>query len=96
MIFVGQDLHVRNSMLYATDEQGRPLLRCRCANREPEMTAFWEPLPQKVGGEIQPTRVILEATTNARAGQRLITRTGQAKPPDSRCRPMWLTPARSG
>ena len=78
MIFVGQDLHVRNSMLYATDSEGRLLMRCRCENRPAEMAGFWETLLRKAGGEVQPVRVILEATTNARAGQRLIARTGQA------------------
>ena len=71
MIFVGQDLHVRNSMFYATDAEGRMLMQRRCANRPAEMAGFWETLLRKVGGEIQPVRVVLEATTNARAGQRL-------------------------
>jgi len=78
MIFVGQDLHVRNSMLYATDAEGRMLLQRRCANRPAEMAGFWEALLKKTGGEIQPVRVVLEATTNARAGQRLIVTSGAA------------------
>jgi len=65
-------------MLYATDQAGQLLMRCRCSNRELEMAAFWEALLQAAGGEVQPVRVVLEATTNARAGQRLIERTGQA------------------
>jgi transposase len=42
------------------------------------MQAFWNKLMNKLGGEIQPIRVVLEATTNARAGQQLVTRTARA------------------
>lgn len=78
MIFVGQDLHVRNSMFYATDAEGRMLMQRRCANQAAEMANFWETLLKKTGGEIQPVRVVLEATTNARAGQRLMIDSGAA------------------
>lgn len=72
MIVVGQDLHVRNSMLYATDEHGEVFVKGRYANRVEDMTAFWEHLLRAVGGEVQPIRVVLEATTNSRAGRQLM------------------------
>jgi transposase len=78
MIFVGQDLHVRNSMLYATDEEGRVLVRCRCSNTGGAMTQFWEDLLGEGGGEVQPIRVVLEATTNARAARRLVVQTAES------------------
>lgn len=78
MIFVGQDLHVRNSMFYAADAEGRMLMQRRCANRPAEMVAFWETLLEKIGGEVQPVRAVLEASTNARAGQRLMIDSGAA------------------
>ena len=77
MIFVGQDLHVRNSMLYATDQQGRLLARGRYPNTERAMTTFWEDVLEAVGGRVQPIRVALEATTNARAGRSLMLRTAE-------------------
>lgn len=72
MIVVGQDLHVRNSMLFATDEDGKLLDRRRCPNRPEDMVAFWERVLTAAGGELQPVRVVLEATTNTRAGRQLM------------------------
>ena len=39
------------------------------------MTTFWEDVLEAVGGRVQPIRVALEATTNARAGRSLMMRT---------------------
>lgn len=57
MVLVGQDLHVRNSMLYATDEKGRLLVRCRGPKRKPEVAAFWKAPVQATEGRVQPVPV---------------------------------------
>jgi transposase len=67
MIVVGQDVHVRNSFFHATDDAGRRLGAGRYGNTPAELTAFFAGLLERVGGEVQPLRVVLESTTNARA-----------------------------
>lgn len=72
MIFVGMDVHVRNSFFHATDETGRRLGHRRCSNEPGELAAFCRELVAKNKGECAPTRVVLESTTNSRAMQRMI------------------------
>lgn len=71
MIFVGADVHVRNSYLYATDLEGRQLAHGRRGNQLAEIVAFCEDLLRATGGEVQPIRFVLESTTNSRVIQRL-------------------------
>ena len=59
MIFVGMDVHVRNSFLYATDGEGRRLAQGRRANRKEDLTGFCNQLLAAVGGLLQPMRVVL-------------------------------------
>ena len=70
MIFVGSDVHVRNSYFYATDVAGRRLAHGRVANDAAELRSFCERLLEEVDGEVQPIRFVLESTTNSRAVQR--------------------------
>ena len=76
MIVVGMDVHVRNSFLHATDQQGHLLARGRSANSPNALAAFWTAVLDAAGGELQPARVVLEATTNSRALQRMISQAG--------------------
>jgi transposase len=69
------DAHVRNSFLYASDEQGGRARRTRIANT-PEAFSNWRnELLRSGDGEVQPVRVVLESTTNSRALARLVERT---------------------
>lgn len=77
MIFVGMDVHVRNSFLYATDDQGRRLAHGRRGNTAVELADFFDELLGAVGGCQQPLRAVLESTTNSRAIQHLIRQVGQ-------------------
>ena len=61
MIFVGMDVHVRNSYLSVSDKSGRRLKRGQVGNTLAEIAEFLGPF------ETQPMRVSLENTTNARA-----------------------------
>lgn len=72
MIFVGADVHVRNSYLYATDFGGQRLAHGRVANSLAELRGFCEELVREVGGEVQPLRFVLESTTNSRPVQRML------------------------
>lgn len=77
MIFVGADVHVRNSFLYATDAAGQLLRRGRCHNTPDELAAFWSAVLSRNAGELQPARVVLEATTNSRAIRQMIRRAAE-------------------
>ncbi len=70
MIFVGMDVHVRNSYLSVTDEAGRRLRQGRVGNTLGELAEFLAPF------EGQPIEVSLENTTNARAIHRLLASYG--------------------
>jgi transposase len=70
MIFVGADVHVRNSYLYATDGSGVRLWHGRVANTVTALAEFCEGLMAAVEGELQPVRFVLESTTNSRPVQR--------------------------
>jgi transposase len=72
MIFVGADVHVRNSYLYATNFEGKRLIHGRVPNSLAELCGFCEELMREVGGEVQPVRFVLESTTNSRPVQRLL------------------------
>jgi len=72
MIFVGADVHVRNSYFHATDEDGGRLAHGRVANTPLDLQAFCERVLKQVGGELQPIRFALESTTNSRAVQKLL------------------------
>lgn len=60
MIFVGMDVHVRNSYLIATDEKGQVLKKGRVSNDRESLAGFLDDL----GAESM--RVCLESTTNSR------------------------------
>jgi len=77
MIFVGADVHVRNSYFYATDLEGRRLAHGRRGNELGEIVAFCGELLRATGGEVQPVRFVLESTTNSRAIQRLLRQAGE-------------------
>lgn len=66
MIFIGMDVHVRNSFLHITDEGGQLLKRGRCANTPSDFAAFLAPLGAESG------YATLESTTNSRAIARMI------------------------
>lgn len=78
MIFVGADVHVRNSYLYATDFDGKRLVHGRVSNSPAELRLFCEELMSEVGGEVQPVRFVLESTTNSRPVQRLLQQAASA------------------
>jgi len=61
MIFVGADVHVRNSYLCVKDKNGRILKKGRIGNTLGEIAAFMGSF------EPEPLRVSLESTTNSRA-----------------------------
>lgn len=66
MVFVGADVHVRNSYLYATDEQGRRLLHGRVLNVREELSRFCQMVVERRAGATAPIRFVLESTTNSR------------------------------
>lgn len=78
MIFVGSDVHVRNSYFYATDVDGRRLGHGRVANDPVELRSFCTRLLEEVDGEVQPIRFVLESTTNSRAVQRQLQQAASA------------------
>jgi transposase len=78
MIFVGADVHVRNSYFYATDECGRRLAHGRRANASEAVRAFCEELLRQVDGELQTVSFALESTTNSRAAARLFEQAARA------------------
>jgi transposase len=69
VIYVGMDLHVRNSYLHITDADGQVLKRGRVGNS-------WLELGQVLGQFAGPMRVCLENTTNSRAIKHLLERLG--------------------
>jgi len=78
MIFVGCDVHVRNTCFYATDFDGKRLAHGRVANTADELRRFCERLMSAVGGEVQPVRFVLESTTNSRPVQRQLQQAAAA------------------
>lgn len=60
-LFVGMDVHVRNSYLHVSDADGKTVKRGRVGNSLGEIAQFLAPL------ERRPMRVVLESTTNTRA-----------------------------
>jgi transposase len=60
-LFIGMDVHVRNSYLSVSDAAGRTVKRGRVGNTLGELAEFLGPLEQR------PMRVVLESTTNTRA-----------------------------
>jgi len=74
MIVVGADVHVRNSFLHATDENGRPLVKGRFANLAGDLTRFCADARAAVDGDEHAIRFALESTTNSRAMQRMLHR----------------------
>ena len=79
MIVVGMDVHVRNSFLHASDQNGRRLVHGRCANTPAALAAFCDRVLEVVEGELHPVRVVLESTTNSRAMQRLMRQAWQPR-----------------
>jgi transposase len=84
MIFVGMDVHVRNSFLHATDAEGQRLAHGRRANTAVDLGEFCDRILAAVGGRLQPMRVVLESTTNSRAIQQMVCRAGQEAGFDTR------------
>lgn len=76
MLFVGADVHVRNTYFYATDRDGHRLAHGRRANTLADLVAFCESVLRAAGGELQPVRFAMESTTNSRAIQHLIRQAG--------------------
>ena len=60
-LFIGMDVHVRNSYLWVSDAAGNTVKRGRVGNTLGEIAQFLGPL------EARPMRVVLESTTNTRA-----------------------------
>lgn len=60
-LFIGMDVHVRNSYLSVSDADGHLVKRGRVGNTLGEIAEFLGPL------EDRPMRVVLESTTNTRA-----------------------------
>lgn len=79
MIVVGMDVHVRNSFLHVTDENGRRLAHGRCPNTLDGLAAICDQTLRAVGGELQPVHAVLESTTNSRAVQRLVRQAWRSK-----------------
>jgi len=77
MIHVGTDVHVRNSVLNAKDQNGQVLARGRYGNTMLELGAFFAPLERRARTTGERIRVVMESTTNARAIQRLLTQYGR-------------------
>lgn len=71
MVFVGMDVHVRNSYLCATDAAGQVLRRGRVGNTLLEVARFLGAL------EKEPMLVSLESTTNSRAICHLLQQYGR-------------------
>lgn len=72
MIYVGMDVHVRNSYLHVTDAEGQVLKRGRCGNTLMDVARFLSSVELKALATADPMCVALENTTNARAIQRLL------------------------
>ena len=77
MIHVGADVHIRNSVLNAKDQNGQVLARGRAGNTMLELGAFFAPLERRAKARGEAVRVVMESTGNSRAIQRLLTRYGQ-------------------
>jgi len=78
MIHVGADVHVRNSYYEATDAEGQAINRGRCGNTLLETGQFFAPLERRAKATGESVHVVLEATTNSRAMQRLLEGYGRA------------------
>jgi len=72
MIFIGLDVHVRNSYLHVSDASGQRLARGRVGNTLAQFAEFLGPFETQ-----QPMVASLESTTNSRAVHRLLERYGQ-------------------
>jgi transposase len=77
MIHVGADVHIRNSVLNAKDEDGQVLARGRCGNTMDELSGFFAPLERLAKATGESIRVVMESTSNSRAIQRLLTQYGR-------------------
>ncbi len=77
MIHVGADVHIRNSVLNAKDEDGQVLARGRCGNTMLELSGFFAPLERRAKATGESIRVVMESTSNSRAIQRLLTHYGR-------------------
>ena len=71
MKYIGMDVHIRNSYLHITDENGQVFDQGRCGNTFLELREYLEDL------EGQSVRVCMESTTNSRAIQQLVLRCGR-------------------
>ena len=64
MIHVGADVHVRNSVLNAKDQNGQVLARGRCGNTMLELGALFAPLERRARSTGETIRVVMESTTS--------------------------------
>jgi transposase len=65
-LFIGMDVHVRNSYLHVSDAEGKTVKRGRVGNCLGELAQFLAPL------EPRAMRVVVESTTNTRAVCKLL------------------------
>jgi len=77
MIHVGADVHLRNSVLNAKDQDGQVLARGRAGNTMLELGRFFAPLERRAKATGEAIRVVMESTGNSRAIQRLLTQYGR-------------------
>lgn len=77
MIHVGADVHIRNSVLNAKDQDGQVLARGRAGNTMLDLGTFFAPLERRAQATGEAVRVVMESTGNSRAIQRLWTRYGR-------------------
>jgi transposase len=77
MIDVTMDVHVRNSVVHATDGEGQALRKGRVGNTLMEIAAFLAPVEALAREKGEPVRVTMENTTNARGMLALMERYGR-------------------
>ena len=78
MIFLGLDVHVRNTYFHATDEGGHRLRAGRCLNTADQFIALFHDLQAVDASESPTAYAVLETTTNARAIRNMLQNAGQA------------------
>ena len=69
MIHVGADVHIRNSVLNAKDQDGQVLARGRVGNTMLELSTFFAPLERRAKATGEAIQVVMESTGNSRAIQ---------------------------
>lgn len=77
MIDVAMDVHVRSSVVHATDGAGQALRKGRVGNTLLEIAAFLAPVEALARERREPVRVTIENTTNARGVLRMLEAYGR-------------------